>query len=138
MSTLADQLRRMGFSDDQIAKATVGGKRLAEAEKARKSQDAMNKTESLYTIELDWQKREGKIERWAFQALKFRLADRTWFTPDFIVWLEGGRLRIVEIKGGYVREDSAVKFKVARDLYPEFEWVCLQRTKAGWRELFIS
>ena len=126
----------MGFSDNVIATARVDGKPLTELEtKSRTQEDRMNKTEALYTIELEAQRGAGEITRWAFESLKFRLANRTWYTPDFAAWLTSGGVRVVEVKGGFIRDDAAVKFKVAREMYPEFEWVCMQRTKAGWRQV---
>ena len=134
---LRDELRRMGVPEDMIATAMVNGRPLPQPRHRSGRQDRMNKTEALYSLELEAARRAGEIQRWAFQPLKFRLADRTWYTPDFVVWLTDGGVRIVEVKGGHVRDDAAVKFKIARELYPEFEWVCMQRTRSGWRELFV-
>ena len=134
--TVTDQLRRLGFSDEAIARATVGGKPLIEAVRKPSRVDRMNKTEALYSVELEWQQREGTIRRWAFESLKFRLAKRTWYTPDFAVWLTDGRLRLVEVKG-FLRDDAAAKFKIAREMYAEFEWLMVRRVKGHWEEVPI-
>jgi len=136
--TMSDDLRRMGFSDEQIASARVDGRPLSEVDRAKASRlpRGMNKTETLYAVELDYLQREGAIKRWAFEAVKFRLADRTWYTPDFPIWLHDGRMRLVEVKGPFIREAGRIRFRVARELYPEHEWLMVQRGKGGqWREV---
>ena len=132
----AEELRRMGIPADLIATATVDGKPIGEVEPKRVDKDRMNKTEARFSWELEALKRAGEITRWDFQPLKFRLAKKTWFTPDFVAWLPDGKVWIIEIKGGHVRDDAAVKFKMAREIYPEFKWTCLQKTKHDWKELF--
>ena len=131
------ELRRMGIPEAVIATATERGKPLAEVEK-RSSQlpDGMNKTEARYAAELDWLKRENKVVNWWFASVKFRLAKRTWYTPDFLVLLAGGVFRFVEIKG-FLRDDAAVKFKLAREKYPWAEWLMLRRSKSGWERVNV-
>ena len=136
MTDPRDELRRLGIPPDLIDTATMNGKPIAEVKPRKSKVDRMNKTEALYSFELGMLKQEGTVSRWLYESIKFRLADRTWYTPDFDVWLPDGRVRIVEIKGGFVRDDAAVKFKMARELYPEWEWLCLQKVGPNWRELF--
>ena len=62
---------------------------------------------------------EGKT--YTFESLKFRLADNTWYTPDFMV-IEDGRVVIYEVKGGFFRDDARAKFKVAAEMNPWFVW----------------
>ena len=129
-----DELRRLGIPDDLIV--TVNGKPLGDMKPRKpKRQDRMTKPEGIYSFELEALQREGAIQRWAYESIKVRLAKRTWYTPDFAIWFPDGHLRIVEIKGGFVRDDAAAKFKIARETYPEWEWVCLQRVGQGWREI---
>ena len=135
---ITSELRSMGWSNEQIASATVDGKPMAEVDKKKPSKfDGMNKTESRYAAELDWLKREGKVIDYWFEKINLKLAYKTHYRPDFLVQYADGRLVFVEIKGGYVRDDSAVKFKTAREMFPMFQWICLQKTKEGWRELFV-
>ncbi|WP_175904178.1 hypothetical protein [Burkholderia seminalis] len=49
--------------------------------------------------------------------IKFRLADNTFYTPDFAVMLASGRLEAHEVKGHW-QDDARVKVKVAADQYP--------------------
>jgi len=127
----------MGFRDDVIATAKVDGKPLAEAEQApRRDHDRMNKMERAYSLGLDVLRQAGIIERWAFEPLTFRLAHRTGYTPDFVLWYPDRRVRIIEVKG-YLRDDAAVKFKLARKLFPEWEWLMVRRVKGHWERVHI-
>ena len=74
------------------------------------------------------------VGRVVFEGLKFRLAGRTFYTPDFAVWpkWEGEPPTFVEIKGGFIRDDAAVKLKTAAALYPQFAWLLVRPCKGGW------
>jgi hypothetical protein len=91
----------------------------------------MNKTEQLYAYELDLLQRAGKIKLWKFEGLKLRLADRTTYSPDFVVWHLDNSIELVETKG-YWQEDAKVKFKVAREAFPCFTFTAIKRNKSGW------
>jgi len=77
----------------------------------------MNKIEQRYAAELDLQLRAGLIVGWKFEGMKLRLADRTFYTPDFDVWLSGDRLEFHETKGHF-EDDARVKLKVAAESFP--------------------
>ena len=53
----------------------------------------MNKTEALYDIRLDALKHHGEILWYRFEGVKLRLADNTFYTPDFAVMAADGVLR---------------------------------------------
>lgn len=59
----------------------------------------MNKTETAYAQELELRKRYGEIARYWFEGIKLRLADNTFYTPDFAVMLANGQLEMHEVKG---------------------------------------
>jgi len=129
---VADELRRAGWKPEQIATATVDGKPLAEADKKKTSRvQGMNKTESQYSYELDYLKRAGVIEEYWFERVKLKLAYKTFYTPDFLIRYTDGRLVFVEIKG-WLRDDAAVKYKLAREMFPWAEFVMLRRVKRDW------
>lgn len=77
----------------------------------------MNKTESAYADHLEMQRRAGAVEWFKFEALKFRLADLTFYTPDFVVLTSEGYLEAHEVKGHW-EDDARVKIKVAASIYP--------------------
>jgi hypothetical protein len=122
---------------DKIGSATVVGvkeSRLPDgkpAERTSKADCRMNKTEQQYAWFLDDQLKNMMIERWRFESIKLRLADDTWYTPDFCVMVSPGWMVMVEIKG-FLRDDAAVKFKVAREMYPEFGWMMLSKRNGAW------
>ncbi len=88
----------------------------------------MNKTEERYAWELLVKQRAGEILDFKFEQLVFRLTRPqpgmkiVSYTPDFCVVLQDGTVRFDEVKGGYVREDADLKFKLASDLFPWFGW----------------
>ncbi len=77
----------------------------------------MNKTETAYAQELELRKRYGEIAWYRFEGIKLRLADNTFYTPDFAVMLANGQLEMHEVKGLLDRR-CQVKTKVAADQYP--------------------
>lgn len=91
----------------------------------------MNKTEARYSDYLRARVNDGTVAWFKFEALKLRLADNTFYTPDFAVMLASGQMQCHEIKG-YWQDDARVKIKVAADLYPfQFFGVTAKPMKAG-------
>lgn len=89
----------------------------------------MNKTEKLYSEHLELLKHRGDIQWWHFEGMKFRLADLTFYTPDFNIMKADGHLVMHEIKG-FWQEDAKVKIKVAASMYP-FEFIVVKKGKMG-------
>lgn len=89
--------------------------------RSRHTPGVMNKREARYAETLEARRLAGEIQAWAFESLKFRLADRTWYTPDFAVWHNDGHLECVEVKG-HMEDDAAVKWKVVRELFSCITW----------------
>ncbi len=85
----------------------------------------MNKREARYAGDLECRRIAATIRAWAFESLKFRLADRTWYTPDFAVWHNDGRLECIEVKGHW-EDDARVKWKVVQEMYPSVTWTLIQ------------
>lgn len=94
----------------------------------------MNKMEAEYSQHLELQKRAGAIEWFKFEGVKFRLADNTFYTPDFLIMFKGGLMEVHETKGFWV-DDARVKIKVAAEMYP-FKFVAVKkrakRDGGGW------
>ena len=96
----------------------------------------MNKGESAYAQHLDILKRSGAVLWWRFEGIKLRLADNTFYTPDFAVLAGDSVMECHEVKG-FWQDDARAKIKIAADLYP-FRFKAL-RVKAkkhggGWDE----
>ena len=96
----------------------------------------MNKTEQRYADELALLLRHGDIVFWQFEAIKLRLADNTFYTPDFLVMYPNGLVELVEIKGFWT-SSARVKTKVAAELFWMFRFIALQprpkKDGGGWR-----
>lgn len=85
----------------------------------------MNKTEAEYAALLEQMRRAGTVAWFKFEGVKLRLADNTFYTPDFAVMLAGGRMQLHEVKGHWM-DDARAKIKIAADLYP-FEFIALRK-----------
>lgn len=94
----------------------------------------MNKTEAAYAEYLKQLQAVGGILWHKFEGVKLRLADNTFYSPDFAVMMPDGQLEMHEVKG-FWQDDARVKIKVAADLYP-FKFVAIKaRAKkdgGGW------
>lgn len=91
----------------------------------------MNKTEAAYSQHLEWRLQGGEILWYLFEGMKFRLAPKTFYTPDFAVMNVDGTIELHEVKG-FWEDDARVKIKVAADMFP-FLFVGVQRKGVtGW------
>lgn len=90
----------------------------------------MNQTESAYGKILEARKLAGEVLWYRFEGLKFRLADSTFYTPDFAVMLADGTLEAHEVKGKW-EDDARVKIKVAASMYP-IRFVAVRHAKRQW------
>jgi hypothetical protein len=91
--------------------------------------EGMNKLERSYAEHLDSEMGRS-IVWWAYEPVRLRLAERTTFTPDFLVQSLSGLLSFFETKG-FMRDDAAAKLKIAADMYP-FKFFLVKKSKAGW------
>ena len=95
---------------------------------------AMNKTEAAYAQHLEAKKAAGEVAWYKFEAVKLRLADNTFYTPDFAVMLPDGQMEMREVKGFWA-DDARVKIKVAADIYP-FKFIAVRakskKDGGGW------
>lgn len=90
----------------------------------------MNRTEQAYALTLEARKQSGDIAWYKFEGLKLRLADKTFYTPDFFVMLANGEFEAHEVKG-FWQDDARVKIKVAAENYP-LKFVAVKKVKGGW------
>ena len=90
----------------------------------------MNKTESEYDSMLAMQLKAGFIKWYCFEGMKFRLADKTFYNPDFIIMNDQNQIEVHEVKG-FWRDDARVKIKVAAEMYPFIFKAIKKKTKKG-------
>lgn len=96
---------------------------------------AQNKTEAAYEATvLRPGMMAGDIAWYRFEGLKLRLADNTFYTPDYAVMLSNGLMEVHEVKGFWT-DDARVKIKVAADQYP-FRFIAVKalakKAGGGW------
>ena len=94
-----------------------------------------SKWEEQYRNMLEAKYRVGEILAYEYESITFRLAPKTTYTPDFLVVLPNGKIQIHEVKG-FAREDAIIKFKVAAQQNPWFEFIMVKKSKTeGWVEM---
>jgi len=96
----------------------------------RMKQGTMNATETAYQTLLEQRKHAGEVVWYKFEGLKLRLADNTFYTPDFAVMVGDGVIECHEVKG-FWRDDARAKIKVAADMYP-FRFYAIKKKGRGW------
>lgn len=97
----------------------------------RKVAGQMNNLERKYSDYLTQQQRAGYVEWFGYEAMKFKLADNTFYTPDFIVMRPDGAIELHDTKGTtsksrasgkvkapFYEEHSVIKIKVVADRFP--------------------
>lgn len=104
----------------------------------RMKSGSLNKTEAEYEQLLKDALSLGDIAWYRFEGLKLRLADNTFYTPDFVVMKTDGQIECHEVKGFWT-DDARVKIKVAAGQYPfRFTAITKRPKKAGggwaWEE----
>lgn len=94
----------------------------------------MNKTEAAYAERLRALQHAGEILWHRFEGIKLRLADNTFFTPDFAVLAADGVMELHEVKG-FWQDDARAKIKIAADQYP-FRFIAVRvrpkKDGGGW------
>ena len=92
----------------------------------------MNQTEARYAAYLNTRKIAGEVQEWYFEPLKLRLADKTFYTPDFMVLTREWIIELHEVKG-FMEDDAAVKLKVAAETFPCFRFLLCAPSQGGWK-----
>lgn len=107
----------------------VGDPRAVHRQLGRMGGGKMNKSEAAYAAHLEALKHIGEVLWFRFEGIKLRLADNTFYTPDFAVIVASGALELHEFKG-FMEEDANVKVKAAASQYP-FVIRLVRKAKGG-------
>lgn len=107
----------------------VGGARGSNRDLSRLGGGKPNKSEAAYAAHLDALRSIGQVLWFRFEGIKLRLADNTFYTPDFAVMVASGALEMHEFKG-FMEEDANVKIKTAARQYP-FTFRLVRKAKGG-------
>lgn len=112
-------------------------KRLRTNCRPRQRSRGMNKTEEAHAKRLEIVSVSGDILWYGYECLKFRLANKTWYTPDFVVLLSDGQIEVHEVKGTFFEDDSRVKIKVFAEQYTFLRVKCYHKLSkkqgGGWK-----
>lgn len=128
--------RASDFIDARIAREALASARLDGETQSmlcgrgrRRFPGEMNSTERRFYDYLEQQKRLDRVLWFAFEGITFRLADRTTYTPDFVVMLNDMSIVCYDVKGAtkskrtgkktaFIEDDASVKIKVAAEMFP--------------------
>lgn len=99
--------------------------------RARHVAGKMNKLEAQYANSLEIRKMAGAIRDWRFEPFKLRLADKTYYSPDFLVITAEDLVEFHEAKG-FWEDDARAKIKVAAEQFPWFRFRAVRYVKKAW------
>ncbi len=116
------------------------------AKHKRRAPGERNKLEAAYEAHLEMLHRAGEIDGYKFEGIKLRLADNTFFTPDFLVFASDGVVELHDTKGTttkkradgskdkapWIEEDAKIKLKVVAEQFP-FRVFAVFKVKEGWQ-----
>lgn len=117
--------------------------RKMKARPPRKKTGEMNKTEAAYYNEVITPKiASGEFLSYRFEEVKIRLADNTWFIPDFEIITKDFEVEYHEVKACMasgkmlIEDDANVKIKVAADKFQERKFILCgklpKKMGGGW------
>jgi hypothetical protein len=95
----------------------------------------MNKTEARFAEMLEGKLRRNEIAWYGFEAVRLKLATKTYYTPDFVILHNDGTLEFAEVKGHW-EDDARVKIKVVAKMFWMFTFRAYkpvaQKHGGGW------
>lgn len=90
----------------------------------------MNKTEAKYYAHLLQRQAVGEILAILYEGIKLKIADKTFYTPDFVVVTPHG-VELHEVKG-FWEDDARVKWKATAEAFWWFTFKAVTKGKGGW------
>ena len=95
--------------------------------------NGMNSLEKKYADHLRTLQLANDIHSFAFERHNLKLADKTYYKPDFEVMFLDGTIEFHEVKG-FMMDDANVKIKVAAAQFPQYVFRLVQwDRKTGWK-----
>jgi hypothetical protein len=91
----------------------------------------MNKLESRFACQLEAWRLSGEIMEWRAFPSALSLARRCVYHPDFFARFPDGTEVMYEVKG-FMREDAAVKLRVAADKFRMYKFVVVRFKNHEW------
>lgn len=87
--------------------------------------------EREYAAYLAQEQLRGRIIHWVYEPVRFLLADKSTYKPDFLVQPNYGKLEVHEVKG-FWRRDARTKIKIAARMFPMFRWLGIRKVNGLW------
>ena len=100
----------------------------ARSKRPQKLAGEMNRTEASYAHILKLRQLAGEVLHYDYEPERLRLADNTYYVPDFRVLMADGTIEFHEVKAVTVtgkvlcEDDARVKFKVAAETHWMYGW----------------
>lgn len=121
--TACEEQRRVAANVDTFQRAVEAYKTIGPAAQqppvvAYERPSKLNKTEAAYFEHLKARQRIGEYRRVDAHPEHLRLADSTFYVPDFrVIVAATGVIEFHEVKG-FLRDDSWAKLKIAVEMHP--------------------
>jgi hypothetical protein len=90
-----------------------------------------SKLEAEWALVLEAMKRDRQLVAYHYEPMSLRLGQGAFYMPDFLIVWHDGEVSFDEIKGGFAREASIVRIKVAASRYPFFRFRLVRKGKRG-------
>ena len=84
-------------------------------------------------MDIESEKISGEIKWYGFEKIKLKIAKGCWYNIDFMVIDKDDTVKMIEVKGGHIWDDSIVKFKAVCELYPFIKFEMWQYKKKEWK-----
>lgn len=95
----------------------------------------MNKTETRYSQHLEERVARGEVLRWDFEPERLKVADGSWYCPDFRLLMPDGEIHFHDVKG-FPEPVGRVKIKVCAEQHPMYLFFevrkQLKKDGGGW------
>jgi hypothetical protein len=99
--------------------------------KLRKAPEPKTRPEREMAMMLDRSMKQGDIQSFKFEGMTLQFNGMR-YTADFLVFEIGGRVRLVEVKGSFIRRTGIQAFQAAESNFPYFTFEMWQLTKNEW------
>lgn len=134
---LAERMQITGPNEKKKRKTATSGILAILGKPPKSLSSEMNVTEKHLDRELQLEKLQGHIKEYHFESIGLKIAPKTWYFPDFVVFMPDDRMHVIEVKG-FLRDDAAAKYKVAVGLYPGIHFHMIRRENHSWQEMYQS
>lgn len=93
----------------------------------------LNNTEKSFAAYLQERQSAGAILWWKAHPFNVRLAEKTFYRPDFLCLMADMSLVIFEVKGSYTSEKGRMKVKLCAEALPVFKIIKASRKNGAWQ-----